>query len=68
MNWCIHHKDRNWDNVIFSDEWTFYLKAPGRWDEWWKIKQYVMSKTKYTQNDKLLGSIFSKRKRGFILL
>ena len=28
MNWCKRHKDRNWDNVMFSDEWTFNLKAP----------------------------------------
>ena len=28
MNWYKRHKDRNRDEVIFPDEWTFYLKAP----------------------------------------
>ena len=48
MNWCKRHKDRNWDDVMFSDEWTFYLKAPG--GMWWVMKneQYVMPRTKYT--------------------
>ena len=33
MNWYKCHKDKNWDDVKFSDKWTFYLKAPGgmRW-------------------------------------
>ena len=26
MNWCKCHKDRNWDYIMFSAEWTFYLK------------------------------------------
>ena len=29
MNWYKRHKDKNWDDVKFSDKWTFYLKAPG---------------------------------------
>ena len=29
MNWCKRHKDRNWDDIMFSDKWTVYLKAPG---------------------------------------
>ena len=29
MNWHKRHKDKNWDDIIFSDEWTFYLKAHG---------------------------------------
>ena len=37
MNWCKRHKDRNWDNVMFSDEWTFYLKLQEEWDGWWKM-------------------------------
>ena len=33
MNWCKRQKIRNCDDVMFSDEWTFYLKASGgmRW-------------------------------------
>ena len=33
INWCKCHKDWNWDDAMFSDEWKIYLKAPGgmRW-------------------------------------
>ena len=29
MNWCKCHKNKDWDDVMFSNEWTFYLKTPG---------------------------------------
>lgn len=33
MEFCNHNKDREWDNVFFSDESSFYLRSPGvsRW-------------------------------------
>ena len=37
MNWCKRHKVGNWDDLIFSDEWTFYLKLQEKWDGWLKI-------------------------------
>ena len=48
MNWCKRDKDRNWDNVMFSNDWTFYLKASGGMRWVMKNEQYVVPKTKYT--------------------
>ena len=33
MNWCKSQKDRNWEDVMFSDKWILYLKVQGgiRW-------------------------------------
>ena len=28
VKWCKRNQNRDWRNVIFIDEWTFYLKAP----------------------------------------
>ena len=28
LNWCKRNKSRDWSNIIFMDEWTFYLKSP----------------------------------------
>ena len=33
---------------MFSDEWTFYLKAPGGMKWVMKSEQYVVQRTKYT--------------------
>ena len=40
MNWCKLHKDRNWEDVMFSDKWTFYLKATGGMR--WVMKMKIM--------------------------
>ena len=62
MNWCKRHKDRNCDDVMFSDEWTFYLKAPGgmRWVI--KKEQYVVPRTKYTHKINCWGVFSAKWK------
>ena len=28
VKWCKRNQNRDWRNVIFIDEWTFYLKPP----------------------------------------
>ena len=28
LNWCKRNKSRDRSNIIFMDEWTFYLKPP----------------------------------------
>ena len=61
------HKDRNWDNVMFSDEWTFYLKAPGGMrcvikinNMWWQESSIFIRL--------IVGEHFQKKKSGFVIL
>ena len=28
LNWWARHKNQEWDKIIFTDKWTFYLEAP----------------------------------------
>ena len=35
LNWCKRNKSRDWSNIIFMNEWTFYLKPP-RGKKWIK--------------------------------
>ena len=35
LNCCKRNKSRDWSNIIFMDEWTFYLKPP-RGKKWIK--------------------------------
>ena len=60
--WCKRHKDKNWDDVMFSDEWIFYLKVPGglRWVM--KNEQYVVSRAKYTHKINFWRSFSAKEK------
>ena len=56
MNWYKCHKERNWDIVMFSDEWTFYLKAPGGMRWVMRNEQYVAPLTNYTHKINCLGA------------
>ena len=62
MYWFKRHKDRNLEYVMYSDESTFYLKAPGgiRWTI--KNEQYVVSRTKYTHKINFWGAFSIKGK------
>ena len=62
MNWCKRHKDRNWDDVMLSDKWTFYFKAPAEMIWMMKNEQYVVSRTKYTHKINFWGAFSAKEK------
>ena len=47
---------------MFSDEWIFYLKAPGGMRWVMKNEQYVVPRTKYTHKINRWGAFSVKRK------
>ena len=51
LNWCKRNKRRDWSNIIFMDEWTFYLKPP-RGKKWIK-KGMTTLKIQVVTNKKL---------------
>ena len=51
LNWCKRNKSRDWPNIIFMDEWTFYLKPP-RGKKWIK-KGRTTLKIQVVTNKKL---------------
>ena len=57
LNWCKRNKSRDWSNIIFMDEWTFYLKPP-RGKKWIKkgmttLKIQVVTNKKLTVGERL---------------
>ena len=49
LNWCKRNKSRDWSNIIFMDEWTFYLKPP-RGKKWIKKgEDYFEDSSSYKQ-------------------
>ena len=71
LNWFKRNKSRDWSNIIFMDEWTFYLKPP-RGKKWIKkgrttFKIQVLTNKKLTVGEHFprivnVYFIFSKRK------
>ena len=55
-----YNKYRNWNNVFFTDESSFYLRSPGinRWVP--KNENNYVEKSKYTKKIHVWGSFWSK--------
>ena len=55
-----YNKYRNWNNVFFTDESSFYLRSPGinRWVP--KNKNKYVEKSKYTKKIHVWGAFWSK--------
>ena len=56
-----YNKNRNWNNVFFTDESSFYLRSPGinRWVPK-NENNYVEKKNKYTKKIHVSGAFWSK--------
>ena len=55
-----YNKNRNWNNVFFTDESSFYLRSPGinRWVP--KNENNYVEKSKYTKKIHVWGAFWSK--------
>ena len=55
-----YNKNRNWNNVFFTDESIFYLRSPGinRWVP--KNENNYVEKSKYTKKIHVWGAFWSK--------
>ena len=63
QNWlefCLKNKDRNWEDVLMTDEVSFYLWSPGK-NRWVAVGEtYQRTKTKYSNKVHAWGAFSSK--------
>ena len=60
LEFCLKNKDRNWEDVLITDEVSFYLWSPGK-NRWFAAcETYQRTKTKYSNKVHALGAFSSK--------
>ena len=60
LEFCLKNKDRNWEDVLITDEVSFYLWSPGK-NRWVAAGDtYQRTKTKYSNKVHAWGAFSSK--------
>ena len=68
LEFCLKNKDRNWEDVLITDEVSFYLWSPGK-NRWVTAGDtYQRTKTKYSNKVHAWGAFSSKELLNFNFL
>ena len=60
LKFCIKNKERDWSDVLITDEASFYLLSPGKHRWVASGESYERTKTKYSQKIHVWGAFSSK--------